>query len=348
MSRKRIGIVGLGDIAGKVYLPLLTALESVEVIGIQSRTETTVQRVGEQYRIPQAGRCRELGELLKLQPQAVFVHSPTETHYEVVMACLRAGVHVYVDKPLSYSLTEAERMADEAAARGLLLGVGFNRRFAPLYREAKAWLEAAGGFDWCAVQKHRVRRQSGPAKHTVYDDLIHMLDLLLWLGGSDYRLLASELGVDADGRLDCASGLLRYDAYDGKREPCAMSGSGLAGPAGSARAGAARSRNGTAAKAGATASFSMVRLAGRDLEELELHGGGRSAEVVNMETAQWSEAGGLPAARTFGSWETVLERRGFTGVVNHFLACMDDPAACEVRADRVLETHRLAEMVSAL
>lgn len=314
MNRVRVGIVGLGDIAQKVYLPLLTAMDAVEVIGIHSRTPATVARLGEQYRLK--ARFTELEDLLALEPEAVFVHSPTETHYDAVTACLRSGAHVYVDKPLSYEYGECERMAEEAAARGLLLGVGFNRRFAPLYAEAKQWIEEGGGFDWCAVQKHRVRLQARPARETVYDDLIHMLDLLLWLGGAEAEVTAAELPVNDDGRMVYASGSLRFH--------------GSGGPG-----------------CGGAASYAMVRQAGRDLEKLELHGGGRSAEVVNMETAQWAAAGGLPVSRTFGSWETVLERRGFAGVVRHFLDCLRDPDACSVRADRVLASHRLAERAAA-
>jgi virulence factor len=300
-----------------VYLPLLTANEAVRVAGLQSRTPATVERVGEQYRI--APRFTELEALLAQQPQAVFVHSPTETHYDVVMACLRHGIHVYVDKPLSYDYGEAERMAEEAAKRGLLLAVGFNRRFAPLYMEAKAWMEAGGGFEWAAVQKHRVRQQEAPARLTVYDDLIHMLDLLMWLRdgdvGAEAAVMAAALTADESGKMLNACGHLRYGAGSGEM--------------------------------GASASYSMVRLAGRDLEKLELHGGGRSAEVVNMETAEWAAAGGLPVTRTFGSWETVLERRGFAGAVRHFLECLGDPGACSVRADRVLASHRLAERAAS-
>jgi virulence factor len=321
MGRVTIGIVGLGDIARKVYLPLLAANEAVEVVGLQSRTPATVEQVGEQYRI--APRFTELEALLAQKPQAVFVHSPTETHYDIVMTCLRQGVHVYVDKPLSYDYGESERMAEEAEKRGLLLAVGFNRRFAPLYVEAKAWMEAgSGGFEWAAAQKHRVRQQEASARVTVYDDLIHMLDLLLWLrngnGGAEAEITAAALAADEAGRMLSASGCL------------------------SLRQGGSEG-GGQRATESAAASYSMVRLAGRDLEKLELHGGGRSAEVVNMETAHWSAAGSLPLTRTFGSWETVLERRGFAGVVKHFLECLDDPAACSVRADRVLASHLLAE-----
>ena len=52
-----------------------------------------------------------------------------------------------------------------------------------------------------------------------------------------------------------------------------------------------------------TGAFSMVRLAGVDLEKLELHGNGRSVEVANMEQGTFYDLSLLPQTRGFGSWE---------------------------------------------
>nr|WP_311198829.1 Gfo/Idh/MocA family oxidoreductase [Paenibacillus sp. YPD9-1] len=72
------------------------------------------------------------------------MHSPTSTHFDIVMRCIEAGVAVYVDKPLSGSWEESVKMAAYAESKGVLLAAGFNRRFAPLYAEAKHWLAEAG------------------------------------------------------------------------------------------------------------------------------------------------------------------------------------------------------------
>ncbi|MGG2198224.1 Gfo/Idh/MocA family protein [Paenibacillus sp.] len=313
--KPRIGIVGLGDIAQKVYMPLLSANDNVDIVGLSSRNPATVERIGAQYRIP--GRFASVEHLLKeAKPDIVFVHSPTETHEDIVMSCLQAGAHVYVDKPLSYDLQASQRMADYALDHNLLLAVGFNRRFAPLYTEARRWLAPTGGFDAVTVSKHRTKLQNQCARHTLYDDLIHMLDLLLWLGGDAFKVGSYLERTDAEGRLVLGSGTLLF-------------GQGNADSAGSAD--------------GAIAHFGMARLAGADLEKLELHGGGRSAEVLNMERAVWMERGEAPREQTFGSWDTILYRRGFAGVVQHVLDSLADPGSCTVRADRVLPAHRLVE-----
>lgn len=308
--KKRIGIIGLGDIAQKVYLPLLSANRNVDIIGLSSRKMSTVEAIADQYRIK--GRYGTVEALLAEQPEAVFVHSPTETHYDVVMACLQQGVPVYVDKPLSYDYGQSEAMAQLALEHGLLLAVGFNRRFAPLYRQAKQWVEEAGGFELCTVSKHRTKLQQHSAKQTLYDDLIHMLDMLLWLGGDEYEDPHYIEHVDSEGKLIMAAGSLVLSG-DGARD--------------GVRAG----------------QFSMARRAGADTEKLELHGSKRSVEVVNMESAVFSEQAALPQSGGFGSWDTILHRRGFAGAVDHFLDGLAEPASCTIRADRVLSSHKLVE-----
>ncbi|MDP4096789.1 Gfo/Idh/MocA family oxidoreductase [Paenibacillus sp. P96] len=303
MEKIKIAVAGLGDIARKVYLPLLSAHEGVEVIGIHNRSLEPVQQMLRKYRFKQG--TTDLKELLGWGPDAVFIHSATEAHFDMVMQCIEQGVAVYVDKPLSYDLREATEMAAFAEAQGVLLGVGFNRRFAPQYVQAKAWLEEVGGIRQCAAVKHRTGLQQRPAKETVYDDLIHMLDLLLWLGGDHYELLQASVDQDEEGRLTRAFGALRLGVAAGM--------------------------------------FSMDRQAGVDFERLELHGHGRSAEVTQMEQAVLYEKGRRPQASGFGSWDTILHRRGFTGAVNHFLDNIHTPEQCSIRAGLALESHILAE-----
>jgi len=305
--KKRIGVIGLGSIAEKVYLPLLSQMDSVEIVGMMSTTATTVEQVGKKYRLP--GGTTQLTTLLAQGLDAVFVHSPTETHYEIIKKCLLQGIPVYVDKPLSYEWEQSVELAALAEKKGLLLAVGFNRRFAPLYMEAKSWVDQVGGFEWCSAQKHRTSRQSCSATLTLYDDLIHMLDLLIWLGGPSYARGIHLQNVDEAGRLLHASGSLSFNTSVG--------------------------------------TYSMVRQSGFNLEKFEVHGNGRSVEVTNLESANFYEKGALPQLKTFGSWETTLYRRGFVGVVEHFLQCLDSPQECSIRADLVLETHQLVEKLIA-
>lgn len=302
--KHRVGIVGLGSIASRVYLPLLCAHREVEVVGFASRRMETVEAYGEQYRVP--NRFTDLRKLLALCPETIFVHSPTETHFDVVTACLRAGANVYVDKPLSYDIAESEEMAELAKQQGLLLAVGFNRRFAPLYRQASTWMEEGGGFDLAVAHQSRTSPQRTSSRATVYDDLIHVIDVLAWLGDGEAEVLHYDQHADGDDRLITAAGTLRLGR--------------------------------------ATAQFSTQRASGISSERLELHGGGRHAEITALERGVFG-AGGEQRTRELGGWDPVAYRRGFAGMIDHLFESLRAPGACEVSAERVLPTHRLVEIL---
>lgn len=168
MAALRIGVVGLGGIAQKAWLPVLGAATDWTLAAAWSPTREKAQRVCDTWRIPYVG---SLGELAA-QCDAVFVHTSTASHYAVVSELLNAGVHVCVDKPLAENLSDAEKLIELAARKKLTLMVGFNRRFAPLYRQLKSHLPQAASL---RMDKHR-SNSVGPhdLRFTLLDDYLHV------------------------------------------------------------------------------------------------------------------------------------------------------------------------------
>lgn len=170
----KVGCIGLGDIAQKAYLPVLTTLPGVE-LHLQTRTPATLARTAETYRIP-AERCHtDLDALLAQDLDAAFVHAPTSAHAEITTRLLEAGVATYVDKPLSYELTDSQRLVELAESRRVSLAVGFNRRHAPAYAQC---LEHPR--DLILLQKNRVGLPEDP-RTFVLNDFIHVVDTLRFL-----------------------------------------------------------------------------------------------------------------------------------------------------------------------
>ncbi len=300
-------MVGLGSIAERIYLPLLTRDERLEVVGLVSRRTEVLAAQARRYHVPAAGT--DLDALLARAPEVVFIHAATPAHAELVRRCLRAGVHVYVDKPLAYHIETAQELAALADRHGRLLAVGFNRRFAPTYLAARDWLIDAGGPELVVAGKHRAAVHEQDARTAVFDDLIHLLDLLTWFSDADLDLTDAQLQVDAEGRFLLAVGGTRP--------------AGATGPLG---------------------RFAMCRTAGADTEAIALHGHGHSAQLMGLEHGHLQDHTGT---RTIGSdpWEPVATRRGFTGLLDAVLAGLQNPAGCSVAATRVLGAHRLAEQV---
>ncbi|MFB7057874.1 Gfo/Idh/MocA family protein [Streptomyces vinaceus] len=170
----KVGVIGLGDIAQKAYLPVLTARPGVE-LHLQTRTPATLERIGEIHHIPAARRHTALDGLLAEGLDAAFVHAPTAVHPEIVARLLEAGVPTYVDKPLAYELEDSRRLVELAEERGVSLAVGFNRRHAPGYAQC-----AEHPRDLIVMQKNRVGLPEDP-RTFVLDDFIHVVDTLRFL-----------------------------------------------------------------------------------------------------------------------------------------------------------------------
>lgn len=182
MSKLRIGVIGLGGIAQKAYLPVLSHAEKWTLVGAFSPNQQKAQAVCDSYRMACFSRMDELAS----QCDAVFVHSSTASHFDVVGQLLAQGVHVYVDKPLAAELDQAEQLVEQANRAGKALMVGFNRRFAPLYRQLKEQMQQPASL---RMDKHRTN-SVGPhdLRFTLLDDYLHVVDTALWLAGGNASL----------------------------------------------------------------------------------------------------------------------------------------------------------------
>ncbi|MFJ2055468.1 Gfo/Idh/MocA family protein [Streptomyces sp. NPDC087908] len=170
----KVGCIGLGDIAQKAYLPVLSTLPAVE-LHLQTRTRATLDRVADTLHLPAAQRHGDLDSLLSAGLDAAFVHAPTASHAEIVGRLLDAGVPTYVDKPLAYEYAESEGLVELAEKRGVGLAVGFNRRLAPSYAQC-----AEHPRELILLQKNRIGLPEEP-RTFVLDDFIHVVDTLRFL-----------------------------------------------------------------------------------------------------------------------------------------------------------------------
>ena len=195
MAKIRIGVVGLGGIAQKAWLPVLSAATDWTLQAAWSPGKEKALRVCENYRMPYADSLTALAA----QCDAVFVHSSTASHYAVVSELLNAGVHVCVDKPLADKLDDAERLVALAARKNLTLMVGFNRRFSPLYRQLK---QRAGEMSSLRMDKHRAD-SVGPhdLRFTLLDDYLHVVDTALWLSNGNAQLKSGTLVTNERGEM---------------------------------------------------------------------------------------------------------------------------------------------------
>lgn len=172
----KVGIVGFGNIAQKVYLPFLSKEKNWSLIGAYTPNEIKRMEICNSYRIKAFTNLDSLIE----ECDAIFVHSSTVSHFEIISEVLKKGKDVYVDKPLAANLNEAENLVELSIKKNRKLMVGFNRRFAPMYVNAKDNIKNTA---WINIEKHRSNGiNQVDFDITMLDDYIHLVDTARWLG----------------------------------------------------------------------------------------------------------------------------------------------------------------------
>jgi myo-inositol 2-dehydrogenase/D-chiro-inositol 1-dehydrogenase len=154
---------------------------------------------------------------------AVVIAAPAPFHADLVVAAAQAGKSVFCEKPMALSLAAADRAIDAARSGGVVLQVGFNRRFAPDWRAARALLDA-GELGTPRLLRSLTRDPGGfdPARvppNTIFlETLIHDFDTLRFLnpGAAAVEVYAvADALVEPDwrdrGLLDTAVVTVRFD-----------------------------------------------------------------------------------------------------------------------------------------
>jgi len=170
----KIGVLGLGNIAQKAYLPVMAAMQDQFEFHLTTRNAEKRAKLAAEYGFTHTHA--DLDALIAAKPAAVFVHTPTATHAAIIKQLLLADINVYVDKPVTTDLTAVQSLYDLAATRHLLLTCGFNRRFAPQNQQLKAMSDKR------MIFAEKVRETGDQTlEAAVFDLMIHTVDTGLYL-----------------------------------------------------------------------------------------------------------------------------------------------------------------------
>ncbi|WP_028021539.1 Gfo/Idh/MocA family protein [Enterovibrio calviensis] len=175
----KIAVIGLGDIATKAYLPLLTRMSDLDLV-LCTRNPETLAAVAHEYRI--AATCRDYRDLVDMNVDGVMIHTSSETHATIATFFIEQGIPVFVDKPAALKFADYKKLHDLAEEKAVPLFVGFNRRYIPIWRSLVA-RDDLSSISW---HKHRLNLV-GAAQDFVLDDMIHVIDSLNLHGQIDQQ-----------------------------------------------------------------------------------------------------------------------------------------------------------------
>lgn len=193
MKTINVGVIGVGAM-GYNHARVYYRLENANLIATSDVSERTLSKVSKKY---EAEGYTDYKELLKNpEIEVVSVCVPTTHHHSVVMDAIAYGKHVLVEKPIAFTLEEAEEMIAFAKEKGVKIGTGHVERFNPAVQKAKELIKNDVIGDVVSASAKRV----GPFPPRIKDvgvtvDLaIHDLDVMYYLFKEDVTQVYATMG----------------------------------------------------------------------------------------------------------------------------------------------------------
>ncbi len=233
MTMLKAAVIGSGQIAQTVHIPAYQSMpELVELIGVSDVQLSSAQSVSKKFGVPHAfGDHKEMLE--KLKPDIVSVCTPNKFHHPIVTDCLKAGCHVFCEKPPAITLEQAEDIHQLAASMGKVVSYNFHHRFRPEITIMGDMLRQGQLGHVYAAEVQAVRRRAIPGwgnflskelqgGGALIDLGIHMLDSALYLLNFPTPVYACASMFDYIGK---QGGTGLFGAWDKERftvEDCAM------------------------------------------------------------------------------------------------------------------------------
>lgn len=173
MKRLRTGVIGVGHL-GQHHARLYAALPGSQLVGVVDADPERARAVAGRHSV---SALPDVSALLR-EVEAVSVAVPTSGHHAVVKACLEAGVHVLVEKPIAVTSAEAWELVELARKQKLVLQVGHIERFNPVMLALRPHIGKPA-----FIECHRLSPfgERGTDVDVVLDLMIHDLDLVLSL-----------------------------------------------------------------------------------------------------------------------------------------------------------------------
>jgi myo-inositol 2-dehydrogenase/D-chiro-inositol 1-dehydrogenase len=136
MSALKLGLIGLGEVAQLMHLPLLADDQRFQIAAITDVSPSLVDHVATRYSVPTRHAS---AEALIADPNldAVFILTPDHLHAPLLEQAIRAKKHVFIEKPAALTASELRPLVDLDQGNEKVVFVGYMRRFSPAFLELK-------------------------------------------------------------------------------------------------------------------------------------------------------------------------------------------------------------------
>lgn len=311
----RVGFVGAGNLANRMHYPSLAEIPEAEIVAICDLDESRLARTADRYEVTR--RYSDYRRMLQeVDLDALYVIMPTlDPFASIVVDCLNAGKHVFMEKPPGVTVAACERMLEAAERNGRKTMVGFNRRFATVLAEARRRIAEQGGPSACLAEFHKNMLTSGSywGVSILVTDVIHAVDTLRFVCGEPVEVVSYCDRAFADWT-NVYNALIRFEG-------------------------------------GAAGLLTANRAAGSRYERFEIHGRGISAYVRAPEEAEiWRDGQKEPEILRGAEMKGTEDPRltyGYFEENRHFIDCLLQDRMPSTSLQDAVKTMRLVECIEA-
>ncbi len=206
MNKIKTVVIGVGHL-GKFHARICSENPDIDLVGVVDVSEENAKKIAEEYNTKS---FLDIKNALQEEVDAVHVVVPTDKHFEVTKVLLEAGKHVLLEKPMTSTVDEAEKLLKLAKENDCVLQVGHVERFNPAVIGIQKVLTQP-----IFIEIHRLSpfNPRGTEVNVVYDLMIHDIDIILHLVGSEVEKIEAvgipvltETADIANARLTFANG----------------------------------------------------------------------------------------------------------------------------------------------
>lgn len=204
MRKIRVGVIGVGYL-GRFHAEKYAKMDNVDLVGVVDINQERAHLVSKSVAAQAYFDYRDL--FGKIDATSIVV--PTPLHCKIATACLSQGIDCLIEKPMTTTLDEADRLIYEAESRGLILQIGHLERFNPAIMALKDLLGIP-----MFIESHRLRspfHERGTDVDVVLDLMIHDIDIILSIVPSNLKEIQA-VGIPVlSSSIDIANARLHFE-----------------------------------------------------------------------------------------------------------------------------------------
>ena len=198
MANLKIGTIGLGRL-GYHHTKNVTRTFGAELVAVADAFPDALKRGETDFGVKGYADYHDL--INDPEVEAIVIATPTQTHYEVLMAAIPSGKPIFCEKPITFELDEAEKIVKEVERYNAFVMIGYMRRYDPAYMAGKKMIES--GECGKPIYVHDCCRDpKGPPPNYVpqsgglfVDMGVHDLDIVRWMMGCEITEIYSRGSV---------------------------------------------------------------------------------------------------------------------------------------------------------